>query len=142
MLAHCPFAQKASAFVSSLVLLGASAAVAGPQGPLSQDVYIKSASPEFADLFGHDVVAYGDRIAFSAPQEDSAATGVGGSPFNNGASDSGAVYIYRFVGGAWVQEAYIKAANAGTGDAFGASIALGPNLLVVGAPGESSSSPI
>lgn len=110
--------------------------------PLFQDAYIKSSAPDAMDLFGRAVAAFGDRIAFGAPGEASSATGVGGSAANNSAPDAGAVFVFRFVGGDWVQEAYIKASNTDAGDGFGSALALGPDILVVGAPEEASSSTI
>ncbi|MEM8711963.1 MAG: hypothetical protein AAGG01_13505, partial [Planctomycetota bacterium] len=110
--------------------------------PLFQDVYVKSSAPDPMDRFGRAVAAFGDRIAFGAPGEASSATGVGGSASNNSMPGAGAVYVFRFVGGAWAQEAFIKASNTDAGDGFGTALALGPDILVVGAPEEASSSTI
>jgi hypothetical protein len=65
---------------------------------------------------------------------------VGGDATNNGASDSGAVYVFRRNVGTWAQEAYIKASNTDADDHFGTSLALSGNgsTLAVGAQFESS----
>lgn len=55
-------------------------------------------------------------------------------------SGSGAVYVFRLLENGWKDEGHVKASNAQTLDAFGASIALSTdgNTLVVGATGEDS----
>lgn len=57
-----------------------------------------------------------------------------------GGAGSGAVFTYVFKNNEWQEEAYIKASDAGVGDAFGGSIALSQdgNTLAVGAAGEDS----
>ena len=80
----------------------------------------------------------GDTLAVGAPGEASASRGVGGDPANDGAPNSGAVYVFRWSGTQWGQEAYIKASNTGYNDYFGYSISLAQDILAVGAPGESS----
>jgi len=67
------------------------------------------------------------------------------SPWNNNASQSGAVYIYRRASGdnpqrGWVFETYLKAPNSDKGDLFGSALGLSSDgkQLLVGAPGESN----
>ncbi|HEV8548098.1 MAG TPA: hypothetical protein VGQ57_03700, partial [Polyangiaceae bacterium] len=50
-----------------------------------------------------------------------------------------AVYVFVREGGVWSQQAYLKAGDPDAGDAFGASVAIAGDTLVVGAPGEDSS---
>ena len=57
---------------------------------------------------------------------------------DNGAVDSGAVYLFRRTPAGWALEACLKAANAGAGDRFGHSLSLRGDTLVVGAPTEQS----
>ena len=45
--------------------------------------------------------------------EDSNATGINGDQSNDLANGSGAVYVYARSGGAWSQQAYVKASNTG-----------------------------
>ncbi|MEF1202568.1 hypothetical protein QTO12_18585 [Vibrio owensii] len=83
----------------------------------------------------------GNTLAVGATGEDSNGTGVNSeAQANNDASHSGAVYIFRYSDYKWTQEAYLKASNAGEGDAFGGAISLSSdgNTLAVGAHGEDS----
>ncbi|MBK7155528.1 MAG: hypothetical protein IPH72_27765, partial [Sandaracinaceae bacterium] len=57
---------------------------------------------------------------------------------DNGASGSGAVYIFERVGSSWSQTTYIKASNAEVADEFGASLAFSGDTLAVGARWEDS----
>ena len=104
----------------------------------TQQAYIKASNTGVDDLFGSSVAIDGDTIAVGARREDSDATGVGGSESSNLASNSGAVYVFTRTGSTWTQEAYVKASNTGAGDAFGASLALDGDTLVVGAAFEDS----
>lgn len=115
-------------------------------GGWSQQAYIKASntgggSP--GDEFGQSVALSGDgdTLAVGAVREASSATGIDGDQTDDSALDSGAVYVYvRDPMGQWVQQAYVKASNTGTGDEFGGSVALSGDgsTLVVGAPHEDS----
>jgi len=109
-------------------------------GVWSQDALIKAANAELYDHFGSAVAlsADGDTLAVGAYREDSHATGVDGDQADNSADDSGAVYVFAKSGGAWSQQAYIKASNADANDYFGAEIALSAdgNTLAVSSPQE------
>ncbi|MHB8876636.1 MAG: FG-GAP repeat protein, partial [Myxococcaceae bacterium] len=72
---------------------------------------------------------------------DSNATGVNGNHADNSAPSSGAVYVFTRSAGAWSQQAYLKASNAGSGDWFGRSLALASDgsTLAVGSYWEDSS---
>jgi len=105
---------------------------------------------EGADLFGTSVALSGDgnTLAVGAPGEDSALTGVRAgivseATSGNGASNSGAVYVFARTGTTWLQQAYVKASNTGEGDNFGNSVALSGdgNMLAVGAPFEDGTRP-
>lgn len=85
----------------------------------------------------------GTTVAIAAPDEDSKATGVNGKQDNNGAEESGAVYIVeRDPDKSWSAQAslhrtYIKAAVTETsGDNFGLALSLSGDgsTLAVGAP--------
>jgi cysteine-rich repeat protein len=105
---------------------------------LAQYAYGKASNTGAHDLFGNSVALAGDTLAVAAPYEDSAAQGVGGEQTNEGATESGAVYVFRRTGTAWKQEAYLKASNTETGDFFGTSVALSDDTLAVGASYEDS----
>ncbi|MBT8422960.1 MAG: FG-GAP repeat protein, partial [Gammaproteobacteria bacterium] len=95
------------------------------------------------DQFGSVVAISGDglTVAVSSFGEDSNAMGIDGDGADNSAENSGAVYVFRNMGGTWMQEAYVKPSNTDLNDAFGSSLALSDdgNRLVVGAIRESSS---
>jgi len=112
-------------------------------GVWSQQAYVKASNTEAVDTFSASVALSGDGniLAVSAIYEDSNATGIGGNQANNGAPDSGAVYVFARDGtGAWSQQAYVKASNTGAGDYFGWSVPLSEdgNTLSVGAYWEDS----
>ncbi|KPK49236.1 MAG: hypothetical protein AMS22_13960 [Thiotrichales bacterium SG8_50] len=96
----------------------------------------------WGDRFGSAVALSrdGNTLAVAAISEDSGATGVNGDQSDNSASSAGAVYVFRFDGMNWVQEAYVKASNTSEYGAFGKAIALSADgsLLAVGAPSDNS----
>ncbi len=104
-----------------------------------QEAYLKASNPDHADNFGYSVAISGDRIVVGAYQEDSSATGVNGNEALSDASSSGAAYVFRKVGGSWVQVAYLKASNTDRNDCFGWSVAISGDRIVVGAVFEDSS---
>jgi len=104
----------------------------------TQQAYLKASNAEATDGFGWSLAASGDTVVIGAYQEDSAATGVNGDGSNNGASSSGAAYVFVRSGTSWSQQAYLKASNAGANDVFGISIAMSGDIIVAGAPGEDS----
>ena len=79
-----------------------------------------------------------DTLAVGARSEDSNASGVDGDQGNNDATNAGAVYVLVRDGTTWSQQAYLKASNTGTGDAFGWSVSLSGDTLAVGANREAS----
>jgi hypothetical protein len=108
----------------------------------SQEAYIKAVNSDANDSCGNAVAISGDTIAIGAIYESSAEfaiTNGSSASSNNGASDSGAVYVYRRSGSNWSQEAFIKPSNSSADDWFGQSVALSGDTLVVGAPYEDSS---
>jgi hypothetical protein len=109
----------------------------------TQQAYVKASNTGAGDLFGHSVAFDENTLAVGARGEDGGGTGVtAGSPTDgvtgNGASDSGAVYLFTRSGTTWTQQAYVKASNTGANDGFGISVALSGNTLAVGARSESS----
>jgi hypothetical protein len=106
---------------------------------LVQQGYLKASNTNADDSFGLSVALSGDTLAVGAYQEGSSATGINGDQANNGAPNSGAVYVFTRTAGVWTQQAYLKASNTGAGDKFGYNVALAGDRLAVGAPWESSS---
>lgn len=104
----------------------------------SQQAYLKASNTGSGDNFGRAIALSGDTLVVGAPQEASAATGVGGNQADNTAAGAGAVYVFVRSGTTWSQQAYLKASNTNSFDAFGGAVALTGDTLAVGATGESS----
>jgi hypothetical protein len=126
---------------------------------VSQDAYLKASNTQADDKFGganasfsgapspgtpHGVAIaiWEDTIVVGASGEDSIARGVNGDQSDNSATNAGAVYVFVRQGTNWSQQAYLKASNTEPlrgsedpiyGDAFGISVALEGDTLVVGA---------
>ncbi len=102
--------------------------------PVAQQAYLKASNTDVNDGFGKSVAVSGDIAVVGAPFEDSNGTGVNpASQADNSASSSGAAYVFVRSNGVWIQEAYLKASNTDPGDAFGRSVAVSGNIVVVGA---------
>ncbi len=104
----------------------------------TQQAYLKASNAEAGDSFGFSVALSGDTLVVGARGEDGAAQGVDGDQASNGSQGSGAAYVFVRSGTTWSQQAYLKASNADPNDAFGSSVALSGDTLVVGASGEDS----
>jgi hypothetical protein len=57
--------------------------------------YLKASNTGAGDRFGWGVALDGTTVVIAAPDEDSNATGVNSGIDNNGARDSGAVYVFQ-----------------------------------------------
>lgn len=112
--------------------------------------YFKASNSDRDDRFGEAFALSGDgeTLAVGSQFESGTASGIGGNQADdcndispvNCALNSGAVYIFTRVNGAWVQQAYVKASNADAFDNFGNAVALSDdgNTLAVGARSEGS----
>jgi hypothetical protein len=103
----------------------------------SQQAYLKASNTDGGDFFGLRVSISGETLVVGAQAEDSSATGVNGDQGNNAAAGSGAAYVFVRNGTIWSQQAYLKASNTDSGDAFG-RMSLSGDTVVVGAVGEDS----
>ena len=144
---------SAPSFAQALAPAAAPQAVAGPRGtPIraagsawkpGSIAYIKASNSKNFNQLGFIVALSGDgnTMAVSSTAEDSAAKGINGNQADHSAINSGAVYVFVRNGGAWAQQAYVKASNSQKGYQFGSSMALSNdgNTLAVGAVGEASS---
>jgi hypothetical protein len=104
----------------------------------SQQAYLKASNTDAWDEFGGSVAVSGDTVVVGAERESSGATGVDGAQGDNGTTYSGAAYVFVRYGTSWLQQAYLKASNAGVNDYFGHSVAISDETVIVGASGEDS----
>jgi hypothetical protein len=106
----------------------------------TQQAYLKASNTGAVDQFGSSVAVSGDTVVVGASGEDSNATGVNGNQSDDiDYNGSGAAYVFVRSGTTWSQQAYLKASNTGNYDAFGASVAVSGDTVVVGAYLEDSS---
>lgn len=113
----------------------------GAGGSWQQEAYLKASNAGASDKFGYKVAVFEGLVAVSAIQESSSqnfVTNGGSASGDDSMSTSGAVYVFEESGGSWSQQAYLKAAGAGTGDKFGSSLDVTYNTVVVGANLEDS----
>src|SRR5689334_23666218 len=66
----------------------------------------------------------GNTLAVGANAEDSGAKGMNGDQNDNSMQSAGAAYVFVRNGGAWTQQAYVKAPNTAPNVQFGYSVAL------------------
>ena len=129
--------------------LGSSVAIDGDviaAGAWGEDAaYLFRRIPDGGDgrwISGGDAVVGGDTVpgdGFGTAVAVSGDTLVVGAPWHD--NSAGAAYVFRRdEGGAWIQEACLKAQNAEAGDWFGTSVAVEGEYVVVGAPSENSAS--
>jgi trimeric autotransporter adhesin len=134
-----PFETVSVAGVGDLEMGGAVYVYRRQGGQWQHQARLEASNPDAFDSFGVVVALSGNTLAVGSFGESSAARGVGGDQTDNSVSQSGAVYVFRRQGGAWAQEAYIKASNTGAFDHFGTSLDLDGNILAIGAVNEGSS---
>jgi len=131
------------AYSDGALLLSTSSPVSITSLMLSSIGYFKADNTGASDAFGWSasVSADGSTLAVAAINEDSATTGINTTP-DEGANDSGAVYVFSRSGSSWMQQAYIKANNTGAFDSFGNSVSVSADgyILAVGAENEDSAS--
>jgi hypothetical protein len=77
------------------------------------------------DTFGEAVAIDGDTVVVGAAYDDDLG------------SNSGAAYVFELLNGAWLQTAKLLPADGDAGDAFGHSVAVRGEEIVIGAPGDS-----
>ncbi len=75
------------------------------------------------DRFGAAVAISGDIAVVGAPEWDGAS-----------GQNSGAAYVFKYIGGWWVEQTILTADDAQASDAFGSSVAISGNTILVGAP--------
>lgn len=110
-------------------------------GQWGHQALVRAENPHILDRYGVRVALTGDgnTLAVGAYLESSNAVGINGTSTNNTVYHSGAVHVLTRHGGAWRQQAYVKASNSRVGSRL-ASVALSASGLTwaFGAFGESS----
>src|SRR6185437_139054 len=93
-------------------------------GTWAQQAYVKASNPDAGDTFGFAVALShdGNTLAGGAPGDDAAA------------ANAGATLVFTRSGTTWTQQAHVLATDLDADDQFGASGALGDDLLMVGSP--------
>lgn len=96
---------------------------------LLQEHLIKSSGLQPGDRHGASLDILEDFMVVGSPFED---------VVHEGATipEAGAVYVYRREGQGWSEFARLQSIAPGSGDQFGASVAMDFGRLIVGAPGE------
>ncbi len=74
------------------------------------------------DFFGYAMDNSGEYVVIGAYGNDDAAT------------ESGAIYLFRWVDGSWIEHQKLTAEDAAANDKFGISVAMNNSFVVVGAP--------
>ena len=96
-----------------------------------QEAYLKASNADSPDYFGRSVAIDGTTAVVAARNEGG--NGTGGED-DNSLGQAGAAYVYeKQPDGSWLQQAYLKASNAESGDRLGDSVAISGNTIVVGA---------
>jgi hypothetical protein len=108
----------------------------------SERAYLKASNTESDEVFGMAIALSGDgrTVAVGAHHEGSKGVGVNGDPSTD-PRRTGAVYVFASTGGAWSQQAFIKAPALVTpSPLFGLAVSLSSDgdTLAVGAPWENS----
>ena len=104
----------------------------------SEQAILRASNARSGAFFGNAVALSGDEVVIGAPGDASNATGVNGNANDTSKPDAGAAYIFKRTGTAWSQTAFLKASNTRADAAFGTTLALQNDTLVVGALRESS----
>jgi len=95
----------------------------------SEEQTLTAGDGQAGDRFGQAVAAYGDWIAVGASNRDGIVS----------LEDAGAVYLFRYEFGTWVQRQVLTASDAAASDHFGYAVSLSGDALAVGAWGDDHS---
>ena len=105
----------------------------------AQQAYVKAPNTIESGYFGSSVALSGDLLAVGAIGDSSRAIGVNGDQSDTTAVGSGAVHVFGFDDGHWMQRLYVKGSNTERNDNFGSAVAISDDTIAISAIGESSS---
>lgn len=97
----------------------------------SEQARLLATVPEPKDYFGYSVAISGDTIVVGADGEASRPAGLYGDPNDNSTPDTGAAFVFQRSGQRWLPSLFVKPPDT-PGTIFGAYVALGDGVLVVG----------
>lgn len=122
----------------SAFAVGAAFVFRRTNGVWAKEAYLKASNAQTQTHFGYSVALAQGALVVGSPYETSRATGIDGTPTDDG-TQVGAAYVFRRSGNAWLQRAYVKPAFVHDSDHFGWSVGADRTTLAVGVKGESSS---
>jgi hypothetical protein len=98
--------------------------------------------PRASDWYGYVVkLSAASTLLIASVGDASGAEGLSGTPSNDAAANSGAIFMYGRHRDEWLNTTYIKASNPGTPDYFGSAIGVYGDTIVSTSPGEASDAP-
>lgn len=103
---------------------GAAYVFVAADGVWSQAAKLTAADAAANDQFGRSVALRGAAAVVGAPEDD------------DGASNAGAAYVFRFDGAAWNEEFKLRAYDPRTSGRFGEGVGVEGDVLLVGAAGD------
>jgi hypothetical protein len=117
--------------VSSFVLAGIVTAMPAPvaRAQVCESTELIGSDLGSGDQLGFSSAGWGDVVAVGAPFDDER----GGN--------AGAAYVFRFDGATWTEQARLTAPDGAAADFLGAAVAVGDNVILVGAPFDDDAGP-
>src|SRR5262245_53968086 len=109
------------------------------QQRVSQEAYLKAPVSIVSGYFGWSVAVSGDTVVIGSPFGFGDPLWVAWNPTVWSPYRTGAAFVFVREGTNWIQQAYLKASNAGSNDWFGVSVAISGDTIVIGAESEASS---
>jgi hypothetical protein len=100
-----------------------------------QEAYVKASNPQSCALFGMNVALDDEVLVVGAP----GCFNVFDPDTDTTSPNDGVVYVFRYNGVTWEEEAILSASNPERGDQFGFHVSVDDDIIAVGAVGESSS---
>lgn len=105
--------------------------VRGPDGAWTETQSFGASDTQGEDRFGTSLALRGDVLVVGAKDQPDIGRGDTGVPTN-----SGAAYVFRRSGGRFLEEQKLVAIERRAGDSFGRSVAVGDDVVLVGASEE------
>ncbi len=116
-----PMLRSLSGILVALLMFGTSAGASRAQCQAEELAKLTASDPFSMDEFGHAVAIDGGVAVIGVRQDD------------DRGDQAGCVYVYRYDGTRWNEEAKLHASDATPGDEFGVSVGISGDVLVAGA---------